>query len=209
MGSYEIRGLCGSAGLMLLRSGAGGSTWSIIIPASTSCGLFPWPSRCRKHSSKPCVGGVFKSPTFPDPSNLPDRCAPLAHTRHAPAMQKSHGPKSTALRRPLRVLSGNKARRPKESVHRKHPLSAAAHPAESVRSKHPPPAAADPQESVRSKPAAAHPPESVHRKHPPTVDPEAADDLALDRLLLARSDLASIVSQVPLQTLAFRIHLVG
>jgi hypothetical protein len=27
MGSYEICGLCGSAGLMLLRSGAGGPTW--------------------------------------------------------------------------------------------------------------------------------------------------------------------------------------
>ncbi|XP_062231970.1 uncharacterized protein LOC133929288 [Phragmites australis] len=63
-------------------------------------------------------------------------------------MQKSQGAKSTARRRPLRVLSSNKARRASESL----------------RCKPPPPA--------------------------------AAADAALDRLLLARSDLASIVSQI-------------
>jgi hypothetical protein len=97
-------------------------------------------------------------------------------------MQKSLGPKSAALRRPLRVLSDNKARRPPESVR-----------SNGDRRKPPPPDAAHTTERSRSKP-------------PPTVEPEAAADAALDRLLLARSDLAGIVSQV--QTLALRIHFV-
>jgi hypothetical protein len=97
-------------------------------------------------------------------------------------MQKSLGPKSAALRRPLQVLSDNKARRPPESVR-----------SNGDRRKPPPPDAAHTTLPSRSKP-------------PPTVEPEAAADAALDRLLLARSDLASIVSQV--QTLALRIHFV-
>jgi hypothetical protein len=97
-------------------------------------------------------------------------------------MQKSLGPKSAALRRPLRVLSGNKARRPPESVRSKGPRPAAAQPPESI-CKPLPPDAAHTTESSRSKPL-------------PTLEPEAAADAALDLLLLARSDLAGIVSQV-------------
>ncbi|GJM89553.1 hypothetical protein PR202_ga05757 [Eleusine coracana subsp. coracana] len=97
-------------------------------------------------------------------------------------MQKSLGPKSAVLRRPLRVLSGNKAQRPPESALSKRHPPAAAQPPESVRSKPPPPGAAQPPEPVRSKPF-------------PTTEPAAAADAALDRLLLARSDLAGIVSQ--------------
>ncbi|CAN6336994.1 unnamed protein product [Urochloa humidicola] len=77
-------------------------------------------------------------------------------------MQKSLGAKSTARRRPLRVLSGNKSRPAPESLLRKPP---------------PPPPAAD---------AAAQ----------AALAPAAAADAALDRLLLARSDLAGIVSQI-------------
>ncbi|OEL16352.1 hypothetical protein BAE44_0022626 [Dichanthelium oligosanthes] len=72
-------------------------------------------------------------------------------------MQKSLGAKSTARRRPLRVLSGNKARPAPGSLLRKPP----------------PPAAA-----------------------PAARAPAAAADAALDRLLIARSDLAGIVSQI-------------
>ncbi|KAE8772790.1 hypothetical protein D1007_55159 [Hordeum vulgare] len=71
-------------------------------------------------------------------------------------MQKSQGPKSTARRRPLRLLSGNRT----------------PHPA--------------PPGSLRRKPAAA----------PPSAPAAAAAEPALDRLLLASSDLAGLVSQV-------------
>ncbi|KAK3134998.1 hypothetical protein QOZ80_5BG0413390 [Eleusine coracana subsp. coracana] len=98
-------------------------------------------------------------------------------------MQKSLGPKSAALRRPLRVLSGDKVQRPpKSALSKRHP-PAAAQPPESVRSKPPPPGAAHPPEPVRSKPL-------------PSTEPAAVADAALDRLLLARSDLAGIVSQI-------------
>ena len=85
-------------------------------------------------------------------------------------MQKSLGAKSTARRRPLRVVSVNKARPAPQSLLRKPPPPA--------------PAAA----------AAA----------PAARTPAADADAALDRLLLARSDLAGIVSLVdtPPRTLA-------
>ncbi|PAN18449.1 hypothetical protein PAHAL_3G202600 [Panicum hallii] len=76
-------------------------------------------------------------------------------------MQKSLGAKSTARRRPLRVLSVNKARPAPESLLRKPP---------------PPAAAAVAAPAART--------------------PAAEADAALDRLLLARSDLAGIVSQI-------------
>jgi hypothetical protein len=86
-------------------------------------------------------------------------------------MQKSIGPKSTARRRPLRVVSANKARPAPDSLLRK-----------------PQPPAASAVPAVRA-PAAAAP--------PPAAGAPAADaDAALDRLLLARSDLAGIVGQV-------------
>ncbi|CAM0954395.1 unnamed protein product [Alopecurus aequalis] len=77
-------------------------------------------------------------------------------------MQKSQGAKSTARRRPLRVLSGNRTPHPP--------------PPGSLRRK--PPAAVTPS-ATPSAPAAAS-----------TVEP------ALDRLLLASSDLAGLVSQI-------------
>ncbi|CAL4894569.1 unnamed protein product [Urochloa decumbens] len=78
-------------------------------------------------------------------------------------MQKSIGAKSTARRRPLRILSANKARPAPQSLPRK-PL---------------PPAAGAGAAAAQATGASA-----------------AAADAALDRLLLARSDLAGIVSQI-------------
>ncbi|CAN6332296.1 unnamed protein product [Urochloa humidicola] len=78
-------------------------------------------------------------------------------------MQKNLGAKSAARRRPLRVLSANKARPAPESLPRKPP----------------PPAAAAGSAAAQAAEASA-----------------AAADAALDRLLLARSDIAGIISQI-------------
>lgn len=80
------------------------------------------------------------------------------------SMQKSQGP-TTARRRPLRLLPGN-------------------------RTPHPPP----PQGSRPRKPA----PTPAAACRPATACPPASDAAAIDRLLLARSDLAGLVSQVGL-----------
>uniref|UniRef100_A0A0E0DU67 Uncharacterized protein n=1 Tax=Oryza meridionalis TaxID=40149 RepID=A0A0E0DU67_9ORYZ len=79
-------------------------------------------------------------------------------------MQKSQGP-TTARRRPLRVLPGN-------------------------RTPHPPPP--PPQGSRPRKPA----PTPAAACRPATACPPASDAAAIDRLLLARSDLAGFVSQI-------------
>lgn len=78
------------------------------------------------------------------------------------SMQKSQGP-TTARRRPLRLLPGN-------------------------RTPHPPP----PQGSRPRKPA----PTPAAACRPATACPPASDAAAIDRLLLARSDLAGLVSQI-------------
>ncbi|XP_040380323.1 uncharacterized protein LOC102708624 [Oryza brachyantha] len=81
-------------------------------------------------------------------------------------MQKSQGPTTTARRRPLRVLSGNRT----------------PHPPPGSRPRKPAPAAACPPATPA--PAAC----------PPSV--ATSDGASLDRLLLARSDLSGLVSQI-------------
>ncbi|KAF0924256.1 hypothetical protein E2562_009963 [Oryza meyeriana var. granulata] len=85
-------------------------------------------------------------------------------------MQKSQGP-TTARRRPLRVLPGNRTPHPPPGSRPRKPA--------------PPPAAACPSAT----PSAAVCP-------PPPPASATADAAALDRLLLARSDLAGLVSQI-------------
>nr|CAB3464632.1 unnamed protein product [Digitaria exilis] len=100
-------------------------------------------------------------------------------------MQKSLGPKSTARRRPLRLLSGNKARpppTPKSLFLNPPPRTPAAAGGPAVRT----PATADAPASRTPAAACA----------PTVCSPAAAADAALDRLLLARSDIAGIVSQI-------------